>query len=244
MPRRRRTSARDPREPKGHRPSAFLWSVGALILCAAFLGASLGGIFKVRRVEIVGATAPSDAAQVAGVMGQNIFTVRSDQVVRRLSVVHAIDVRRVETAFPDRVTIFVHQRQPFLAWQNGGTLFEVDPDGRIISQVQHSDLPVITGTPPGHELTAGVVQATRYAAENLPQAPNGAVAVFQVNENTGLVIRGRAGWMADVGRGTTQLLVDRIAELAAILRDPKVRSHQLSYVDLRSAEPILRFSGA
>ncbi|MGI8824733.1 MAG: cell division protein FtsQ/DivIB [Chloroflexota bacterium] len=225
-------------------PHRTWWSIVALVICMTLLAASLGGFFRVRSVKVVGASLPSDAvALTAGVVGQNIFTVRSDQVVRRLASMHELDVQRVDAVFPNGVTVYVRMRRRFLAWRDGKALYEVDPQGRIIAQVQTTHLPVIDGTQPGQTLPPGIVQAVRYAAETLPSAPRGDIATFHMDPKVGLVVVGRAGWQAAVGRGTPQTLVDRIAELSSVLGDPQVRQHGLRFVDLRLPTPFLRLAG-
>ena len=124
-----------------------VWSLLGLGLCLALLGAAVSGVFKVREVSVVGANVPSDAVIAAsGVLGQNIFTVQSDQVVSRVSRVREIAVRRVETDFPDRVTIYALARRAMVAWRPSKALYELDPEGRVIRQVTTTSLPVILGS--------------------------------------------------------------------------------------------------
>jgi cell division septal protein FtsQ len=177
-------------------------------------------------------------------VGQNIFTIQSDRVVSRLSNIREIAVRRVETDFPDRVTIYALMRTPLVAWRDGKALYELDPEGRIIRQVAATSLPVVVGSDTAGALGPGVVQAVRYAVITLPHAPGGAISVLRFDPKHGLTIAGRAGWTAIIGRGPPQTLVDRIATLSAILVNVQPRSDHLVYVDLRYRSPYARFSGA
>jgi hypothetical protein len=206
---------------------------------------AVSGLVKVLEVRVVGANLPAGAIVAAsGVVGQNIFTVQSDQVVSRLSSIREIAVRRVEADFPDTVTIYALMRTPLVAWRDGKTLYELDPEGRIIRQVASTSLPVVVGSDTTGPLGPGVVQAVRYAVVTLPQAPGGAISVLHFDPKNGLSITGRAGWTAVIGRGQAQTLVNRIATLSAVLVKVHPRPDHLVFVDLRYRSPYARFSGA
>jgi len=226
-----------------------LLSLLLLAVCLAFLLAAASGVFRVRRVEVVGAGVPATTVvQAADVLGKNIFRLRSDQVVARLSQVPSIVVRRVDLSLPDRVIIYASVRVPLVAWQSGPSLYELDADGRVIRQVRSTSLPTIVGAaasgpqPPGDLVS--LVQAVHYAAGSLPGVPNGAVSSFRFQPQTGLSIVGRAGWTADLGTGSPQTLVNRVATLAGLLANKRARTRRLQYVDLRSQAPYARFTGA
>jgi cell division septal protein FtsQ len=236
------------RQPANKPPAArfpFIWPFLALLACVAGLVAAFAGIFTVRQIDVIGSNLPRTAiAQVADVSGHNIFRVRSDAVVSRLGTIPQIIVQRVQTSFPDRVTIYARERIAMAAWrQSGGGLFLVDPNGRIISQVTSTNLPIIQGTAAGSKLGPGVVAAVRYAVQQLPGEPNGAIAGFRFDRGTGLTITGRTGWTADVGRGSPQTLTNRVATLAGFLVRIRNRPQQLKSVDLRYRSPYATFVG-
>jgi cell division septal protein FtsQ len=223
----------------------ILWSLLGLLACLGCLIGAASGRFTVRQVRVVGANVPSDAVvSASGLVGQNIFTVQSDSVVRRLSSVREIAVRRVETDFPDTVTIYALMRTPLVAWRDGKALYELDPEGRIIRQVTATSLPIVIGPAASGSLGPGVVQAVRYAVVTVPHAPNGAIATLRFEPRNGLTITGRAGWTAVIGRGRPQTMVDRIATLSAVLVKVQARPDHLVFVDLRYRSPFARFSGA
>lgn len=222
-----------------------LWTLLGLLACIGCLWAAFSGKFTVREVRVVGVNVPSDEIVAAsGLVGQNIFTVQSDNVVRRLSSVREIAVRRVETDFPDTVTIYALMRTPLVAWRDGKALYELDPEGRIIRQVATTSLPVVIGPATAGSLGPGVVQAVRYAVVTLPRDPNGAIATLRFEPGNGLTITGRAGWTAIIGRGRAQTMVNRIATLSAVLVKVQSRPDHLVFVDLRYRSPFARFSGA
>jgi hypothetical protein len=221
-----------------------MWSVLALGVGIGLLSTMLGGVFVVRRVDVVGSGLPTAAiVRASGALGQNIFTLRSDGVVARAGRVREVVIERVETSFPDRVTIYARSRIPMVAWRTAHGLFLLDPDGRIIRGVARTTLPIISGAGNGRSLGPGVVQAVRYAVQALPRAPSGAVAAFQFAPGTGLTVVSRAGWTADIGTGSGQTLVDRIVTLVTFLEKIGSRAAQLKLVDLRYRAPYARFTG-
>lgn len=239
---RRRTQ---PRSRAGSDDRSFhpvIPSVVALLLCLAALAAAFAGVFKVRTVEVVGPGLPQARIMAAaGVTGANIFTLRSDAVVARLTGVREIVVTGVETSFPDRVTIRAQMRPSLVAWQTPNGLFVLDLDGRVIDRVAHTSLPIIVGADRGGRFGPGIVEAVRYAVQALPPAPNGAISTFHYDRRSGLTIEGRAGWHAIVGTGGSVELLRRIAELVAVLQKAPTLSERLVTLDLRYAKPVARF---
>lgn len=210
-----------------------------LILCGGFLGAILLGVFTVRRVTVVGANLPSaQIEQMANVDGENIFTVRSDEVAARVGQLPSVDVTRVDTSFPDTVTIYASLRDASIAWRNANGLFLIDRYGVSLGPTASSSLPTVAGgnAPPSR----GIVEAVRYAAQTLPGAPGGKSATFAIDPQIGLTITGQSGWKADVGNGDRQTMVQRVATLVAILKQLGDRTASLAYVDVRYREPYFK----
>lgn len=238
--RRTQTRGRADSEDRGMHP--VIPSIVALLLCAAALAAAFAGIFKVKTVDVVGPGLPqARILAAAGVSGANIFTVRSDAVVARLSAVREIVVTGVETSFPDRVIIRAQMRPSLVARQTPNGLFVLDLDGRVIDRVAHTTLPIILGTDRSGGFGPGIVEAVRYAVQALPPVSNGAIATFHYDRKSGLTIDGRAGWHAVVGTGGPVELVRRISELVAVLQKAPTLSERLVTLDLRFAKPVARF---
>jgi hypothetical protein len=214
----------------------------ALLLCLAALGAAVSGVFKVKTIQVEGSGLPqARIATVAAVSGANIFRVRSDAVVSRLSAIREIVVTGVETSFPDRVIIYAQMRPSLVAWQTPNGLYVLDLDGHVIDRVARTSLPIIQGADRNGGFGPGIVEAVRYAVQALPPAPKGAIATFHYDRKSGLTIEGRAGWHAVVGMGSPVELVRRIAELVAVLQKAPVLSESLVTLDLRFAKPVARF---
>lgn len=213
-----------------------------LILSVALLATASVGIFTVRSVDIVGNNLPRDAmAQAAGVTGQNIFAVRSDDVVSRVSAIPSIRVLRVEIAFPDRVVIHASVREPIVGWRRATGISLIDDTGQKVGESSGTQLPIITGgvSPPSR----AVVLAVRFAAHFLAETINGIPSGYSQNSSGGLTISGKSGWTAIVGRGSAGLLIRRIATLGALLKELAKTSKQLGTVDLRTQNAVFKLAG-
>jgi cell division septal protein FtsQ len=185
--------------------------------------------------------ASDEVVQASDVVGENIFTVRSDGVVSRLAAVPDIEVVRVDTSFPSSVTIYVRPRLPVVAWNQGGKIFQLDTRGVVLGQVKTSSLPQVVGSEPSGHLDPGTVAAVRYAWQTLPRQPNGALSGIQYDPRNGITLVAHGGWTAALGKGTPQLLVSRVAILSNFLQSDQARGRPLTFVDLRVRPAYARF---
>ncbi|MGH2448294.1 MAG: cell division protein FtsQ/DivIB [Chloroflexota bacterium] len=228
------------KEPSGP-PRALLPGI-VLLLSLAVLAAIVGGLFKVREVQVIGANLPrAQVASAAAVSGRNIFSVQSDQVVRRLGRLHSVQVVRVDTSFPGQVTIVARMRRPVAGWQEGKSLYLVGADGTITQRVRATTLPIVIAQG-GARPDPAMLQAVRYATRRLSTVPNSGLCTYSFAPRQGLTIASRKGWKASVGRGSTRALFERIATLVALLRQDVGQSRNLVSVDLRTSPPYARFS--
>lgn len=222
-------------------PWAAWLCLASLVLCLAALGGGVAGVLKVRSVEVVGARLPvASIIRTSGVSGQNIFTVRSDTVIDRLASLPRVQVDRVETQFPDKVTIFARLRPAAVAWQSGAQTWLLDANGLRLQTVRLTAFPIISGgnRPPG----PAVIEAVRYAARVLPGEPDGNIAGYTIDPRLGLVVSGKSGWKATIGHTGIQSMVGRVAKLAALLRRLAKIQQQISSADFRFSPAIVRFT--
>lgn len=211
-----------------------LITIAALLLAVAALGAILGGGFRVRSVEVQGSGLPVAAiVQTSSVVGDNLFTVRSDQVAARLARLPAITVVRVSTELPDRVVIVARRRAAVAAWQPPSGLELLAADGTPIGQVKSTKLPVVVGAV---HPSAAQLAAVRYARHSL----GAKIAAYRIGPVFGLTIAGQDGWIARVGSGAPQTMVMRVATLGALLEKLARHGEHLVSVDLRYRNPYFR----
>jgi cell division protein FtsQ len=141
---RRQTRAKRPApaaRPGPKRAVSGWLATGKVASLLVFIGA-LGGLvyvataprFAVSAVAVEGAQALSQekVAALAGVTGQSIWLVDTEQIVERLQTNAYIERASASVALPDRLTIAIRERRPEVRWQTGGALYLIDGDGRVL----------------------------------------------------------------------------------------------------------------
>src|SRR3954469_7019887 len=126
----------------GPRRAVSSWIVSGRIASLLLLIAALGGLlyigtaprFTVREIAVDGAQAmkSSAIADLAGVRGQSIWLVDTQQIVERLKGSAYIEQAQASVALPDRLAITVTERRPEVRWLSGGALYLLDASGRVL----------------------------------------------------------------------------------------------------------------
>ena len=132
------------RTPTVRRRSAGLTPVRAgallalLVALAGMYGATRSDAFTLRRTAITGVTwTTEDAVRSALAIpdGQNLFTLGTSELERRLKTIPAIRGASISVVLPDELRVAVAERVPLLAWKAGGQRYLVDQDGLLFAQV-------------------------------------------------------------------------------------------------------------
>ena len=135
------------RTPKVRRRSAGLTPVRAgallalLVALTGLYGATRSDAFTVRRTAITGAAWTSEEAlrsALAIPAGQNLFTLGTRELERRLVAMPGIRGASVSVVLPDEVRVAVAERVPLLAWKVGDLRYLVDEDGYLFARVEGS----------------------------------------------------------------------------------------------------------
>lgn len=128
---------------------------GALLVLlaavAGLYGAASSDAFSVRHLDVSGATWTSEASVESALAvppGQNLFTLRTRDLVRRLEEIAAIRGAKVSVSLPDTLHVTIDERVALLAWQVGSKRFLVDETGRLFGRLEDgdpsgADLPVV-----------------------------------------------------------------------------------------------------
>jgi cell division septal protein FtsQ len=126
----------------GPRRAVSSWVVSGRIASLLLLIAALGGLlyvataprFNVREITVDGAQAikASTVAELAGVRGQSIWLVDTQQIVERLKGSAYIEQAQASVSLPDRIAITLTERRPEVRWQSGSTLYLLDASGRVL----------------------------------------------------------------------------------------------------------------
>lgn len=150
-----RVHVRQPGRPRGRpgprRASARLTPVRALAALAVLAaaagtwGVTASAAFAVRGVDVVGLhLTPSAAVRsalgvTAGEVGENAFTIRTDDLRDRLLALPTIADASVRVVLPASLQVTVTERQPILVWQVGTSRLLVDRDGFVIADAGATD---------------------------------------------------------------------------------------------------------
>jgi hypothetical protein len=125
--------------PRLRLPALRLIRSGARIPALILLGIAAWGLmtiytspdFEVTRPEITGIefVSPSRIRTIVGVRGRSIFEVDPVEILEILEALPEIKSARVEVQWPNKVLIELEERQPVLAWNDGGQSWLLSADG-------------------------------------------------------------------------------------------------------------------
>jgi cell division septal protein FtsQ len=235
------------RTPKVRRRSAGLTPVRAgallalLVALTGLYGATRSDAFTVRRTAITGAAwTPEEAVRSALAIpaGQNLFTLGTRELERRLEAMPAIRGASISVVLPDEVRVAVSERVPLLAWKVGDQRYLVDEDGFLFARVEGpvadraEDLPVVDDRRlAGEGLTLGstldpVVLDAALRLGSLQPADLGTAAThldIRVDDEDGFVMTADpVGWSATFGfytptLRTTELIPGQVRLLRSML---------------------------
>lgn len=125
--------------PKFRLPTLRAIRSGARVPAMILLGIAVWGLmtiytspdFQVSRPEVTGIEylSPSRIRTIVGVTGHSIFDVDPAQILGILESLPEIQSAQVEVQWPNKVMIQVEERQPVLAWNDGGQSWLLSADG-------------------------------------------------------------------------------------------------------------------
>lgn len=81
-------------------------------------------------------------------LGESILKVDLDDLRERLETIPTIKHASVSRNFPNRITIFLEEREPVAVWQHNGELKLIDELGAVMSDLnlhQYKNLPLLVG---------------------------------------------------------------------------------------------------
>src|SRR5262249_45714421 len=126
----------------GPRRAVGSWIASGRIASLLLLIAALGGLlyiatasrFTIRTISVDGAQAMKSnaVADLAGVNGQSIWLVDTQQIVERLKASAYIEQAQASVTLPDQLKISVIERRPEVRWLSGGALYLLDASGRVL----------------------------------------------------------------------------------------------------------------
>jgi cell division septal protein FtsQ len=237
----------------------------ALLLgLAGLYGIVASGAFSVRNVEVTGLTWTSRddvLAALAIPADQNLFTVRSGDLERRLVGLPAINGATISILLPDTIRVAVKERVGLLRWQVGNRQFLVDEGGELFDELgdptppEAASLPVVDDR---RELSAGltvgstldpVILDAALRLGSLRPVDVGSAApelTIRLDDDSGFAVRAPAiGWTAVFGfytptLRTTDLIPGQVRLLRSLLAGKEDTVLRVILADDRSGTYIPR----
>ena len=217
----------------------------------AVYGTTASSAFDWRTLDITGETFSSEdraRATLALVGGENLFALRTEDLVAKLEALPTVVGATVSVELPDTLRVVVHERRPILVWAVAARRFAVDADGVLFAersaltpdaQQAIATLPVVEDRRrSAGDLTVGSTldpvdldASTRLAALTPPDLGSTAPSLqLRVDDDQGFVMRAQPdGWTAVFGfytpaLRTTELIPGQVRLLRSLLagREPSV----------------------
>ncbi|GAB4567787.1 MAG: hypothetical protein Kow0047_20200 [Anaerolineae bacterium] len=119
-------------------------SLLVLLLCLGLLAICFGSYrFYVYEADIRGnRLLPREKIyEISGLEGYSIFWINPREVATRLESSPYIREAEVDIGLPDRVQIYVQEREPIILWEQQGGAFWVDRDGVVMEPI--TELPTL-----------------------------------------------------------------------------------------------------
>ena len=235
-----------------------------LVSLAGLYGATSSGAFSMRRLEVSGMTWTSKDAVLAALAipdGQNLFTLRTGDLVDRLAVLPAIRDASITVALPDAVRVDVAERVALLAWEVDGDRYLVDEDGLLFARLDDlspaaaDELPVVVdqrvaagALTVGATLDPVILDAARRLGSLRPADIGTAAGRFDISldDQDGFTLKAEpVGWSAVFGfytptLRTTDLVPGQVRLLRSMLAGREDRILRVILADDRSGTMIPR----
>ncbi len=193
--------------------------------------------FKIREVNLSGYNhmTPAEILQGAGIKAStSILFVNADDMRARLEAMPWIQAASVRKQFPDRIDISINERQAFALWQANGEIKVIARDGIPIAPYsddpRYVDLPIVVGE--GAEKRVGEI------VDSLARLP-----AVKEQVRAAILVADRR-WTLKMRNGIDVRLPEKgmegaLLELAALDRDKKILTRDITIVDLRLPDRVV-----
>jgi cell division septal protein FtsQ len=218
--------------------------LGLLVSAGSIYGVSESSAFSLREIEVppLHYTDPTAIQSSLAIrQGSNLFTLRTEGLVDPLLRMSGVADARLEVALPDRLVVWIEERQPILIWQIDTRRYLVDRRGVLFATVQSlapetaATLPVVTDRRIAAESALGETDtlepavldaATRLVSIGPADVGSAATSlVVELGDENGFVLRAEpVGWLAIFGfytptLRTPDLIPGQVRLLRSLLAD-------------------------
>lgn len=213
-----------------------------LILVTVYLFASYN--FYVFDISVEGneAVSSEEVLEASGVEGYSIFFIDPQKVAK--AVASLPDVAEVEVHYrlPNRLSIKVLERQPYLIWLSGEESYYIDREGFVLSPRYQTSLSLTLKDLGGGSLRAGdrinpqILEATNIYSSLLPQ-----VKSYDYSQTYGLAFTTEDGEKVRLGIGEDAQA--KVALLYLLKEELKEKGIKAAIIDLRFDTPYYTVEG-
>jgi cell division protein FtsQ len=214
----------------------------------AISAAGIGGVIwlafgssmlQVREIQVTGATHvdAADIEGVANVRGENLLTLSTSEVVRRVQTLPWVKTARVERRLPGTLRVRIEERRPAMILSLGAARWTLDARGRVLSSgVEGKDLPVLAGIATGDVVAGGSIDTPEAsdalaAWRGLPTSLKRQVVGIFAPTVERLTISLEDGTL--VRYGAAEALDAKNEVLRSLLAQLDAEGREASYIDVR-----------
>jgi cell division protein FtsQ len=203
--------------------------------------------FVVRRVVIQGHELLDRemVADIAGVLGQNIFTLNTRAAAHRVATLPQVKGVRVIARVPNTVVVQVREREVAYTWRSGDRSYLVSSDGTVVGEGEaRQGLPSILDKGSralqlGDRLGGEVLRAADRLTRWLPERTGLSIERFEYSPSEGLSLCSDKGYR--VIFGSEENLGAKMVTLQSILEQLAREGRSVQYIDLRvDSRPYVR----
>jgi cell division protein FtsQ len=231
--------------------------LGVGVALAALSGPFASGVasvlqtsrFAIERVEVAGQSRLSadEVVKASGLVpGQSLWSLDARRAVAGVEALPLVRRAEVVRAFPNRVTLFVEERQPFTL-VNAGGLHWVDEQGVPLGPETRAvslDAPVISGLGADDVVAAGRMPSERVASgvallRTLMRAQNSLlseISEVDVSRPEGLVLYMLDGIEVRIGSEDWE---SRLGRLGGVLAQLRASGQTVTSIDLRFRDQVV-----
>jgi len=216
--------------------------LGVLILVAVYLFASYDFYVFDLSVEGNEAVLSEEILEASGVEGYSIFFIDPQKVVTTVASLPDVAEAEVRYRLPNRLSIKVRERQPYLIWLSGEESYYLDQEGFVLSPRHQTSLSLTLKDLGGGSLRAGdrinpqILEAATIYSSLLPQ-----VKGFDYSQTYGLAFTTEEGEKVRLGTGEDAQA--KVALLHALKEQLKEKGIKAVVIDLRFDTPYYRVEG-
>jgi len=219
-----------------------LFLLGVLTVVTIYLFASYD--FYVFDISVEGneAVSSEEIWEASGVEGYSIFFIDPQKVVAMVTSLPDVAEAEVRCHLPNRLSIKVQERQPYLIWLSGEESYCLDREGFVLSPRHQTGLSLTLKDLGGGSLRAGdrinpqILEAANIYSSLLPQ-----VRSFDYSQTYGLAFMTEEG--EKVRLGTDEGAQTKVALLYALKEELKEKGIKAVVIDLRFDTPYYTVEG-